>query len=93
MGITYEWDETKRRANLAKHGLDFADAWRVHEAPGRMTGLAKAAGGEERRQDLARVGGQVLTLIYVERAGRVRCISFRPASRQDRRIYRDYEQA
>jgi len=22
----YEWDETKRRTNLRKHGVDFADA-------------------------------------------------------------------
>jgi len=24
--MKFEWDETKRRENLAKHGLDFADA-------------------------------------------------------------------
>ena len=28
-----EWDERKRAANLAKHHLHFADAWRVHESP------------------------------------------------------------
>ena len=24
--MAFEWDEAKRRANLAKHGVDFADA-------------------------------------------------------------------
>jgi len=24
--MKYEWDEAKRAANLAKHGVDFADA-------------------------------------------------------------------
>ena len=25
-GMEFEWDETKRRANLAKHRIDFVDA-------------------------------------------------------------------
>ena len=23
MGLTYEWDEAKRRSNIIKHGVDF----------------------------------------------------------------------
>ena len=30
MGSRYTWDEAKRRSNLAKHGLDFANADMVH---------------------------------------------------------------
>ena len=26
LSVRYTWDETKRQANLKKHGLDFADA-------------------------------------------------------------------
>ena len=26
--MTYEWDEAKRRSNLTKHGVDFADVAR-----------------------------------------------------------------
>ena len=26
-----EWDENKRLSNLAKHGLDFWDAWNILE--------------------------------------------------------------
>jgi len=29
----FEWDETKRQANLAKHLIDFADAVKVFEGP------------------------------------------------------------
>jgi uncharacterized DUF497 family protein len=25
MGMKFEWDERKRRENIAKHGIDFAD--------------------------------------------------------------------
>jgi uncharacterized DUF497 family protein len=31
-----EWDELKRKANLKKHGLDFADAGCVLENPFRL---------------------------------------------------------
>ncbi|HDL5502654.1 TPA: BrnT family toxin, partial [Mannheimia haemolytica] len=32
----YTWDETKRKINLAKHGLDFADADEVLSSPYRF---------------------------------------------------------
>ena len=31
--MLFEWDETKRQANLAKHLIDFADAVKVFEGP------------------------------------------------------------
>jgi uncharacterized DUF497 family protein len=30
--MIYEWDERKRTANLEKHGLDLAEAWKVFES-------------------------------------------------------------
>jgi glycerol-3-phosphate dehydrogenase len=38
--MRYLWDETKRRSNLAKHGLDFADADLVLDNARAVTGLA-----------------------------------------------------
>jgi hypothetical protein len=32
-GVIFTWDEPKRQANLAKHGLDFADAEKVFAGP------------------------------------------------------------
>lgn len=29
--MRFEWDEEKRAVNLKKHGIDFADVWRVFE--------------------------------------------------------------
>jgi hypothetical protein len=40
-----EWDENKRRGNLLKHGLDFADAGEVLESRYRMD-RAIVRGGE-----------------------------------------------
>jgi uncharacterized DUF497 family protein len=47
-------DETKRRTNLEKHGLDFADADLVYENPGKIT-FQSPRKGEARKQDIAMV--------------------------------------
>ena len=84
----YEWDEAKRRSNLKKHRLDFADAHVVYEDPGKVT-IDSPRGSESRRLDLAliEVAGRVLALVYTKRAENVRIISFRNASREERAIY------
>lgn len=82
------WDERKRQTNLAKHGLDFADAYLVYDNPEKVT-LLSPRGAEERAMDLAMVeiAGSVLALVYVERGPDVRVISFRRASRRERKLY------
>lgn len=84
----YEWDETKRETNLRKHHLDFADAYMVYEHPGKIT-IDSPRGSESRHVDLALVelAGRVLALIYTKRGESVRIISFRIASREERRLY------
>jgi uncharacterized DUF497 family protein len=84
--ITY--DETKRQANIAKHGLDLLDAALVYDAPDKIT-LESPRGNEDRRIDIAlvEVMGVVLALVYVERGSVVRAISLRRASKAERRLY------
>ena len=85
--MKYEWDENKRQANMKKHGLDFMDANRVYEAVGKLTLPLRS--DEERWMDIADVGRDsiVLILAYMYRGEAVRCISFRKASRKERRLY------
>jgi len=82
------WDEAKRKTNLEKHGLDFADANLVFDSPRKIT-FQSPRRGEARKQDIAMVAvrGKVLTLIYVERGTDVQAISFRVASRAEREVY------
>ena len=80
------WDERKRAANLAKHSLDFADAWRVHESLSKLT-VASARKSEARRLDFAMVEDVLLAFVYVERGNVVQAISLRRASRAERRMY------
>jgi uncharacterized DUF497 family protein len=87
----YEWDEAKREANLKKHGYDFADADIVYENPVKFT-IHTTRRGEPRLQDVAIVEmqGLILTLVYVIRGYNIRIISFRKASRKERRAYDDF---
>jgi len=81
------YDEAKRQANLAKHGLDLADAALVYDAPNKVT-LCSVRHDEERLLDIALVDvmGVVLALVYVERGADIRAISLRRASKAERRL-------
>ena len=89
--LTY--DETKRQTNLAKHGLDLADAYRVYDALNKLT-LESPRGNEPRQMDIALVDvmGVVLALVYVKRGETVRVISLRRASKAERKLYENAEQ-
>ena len=81
------YDEAKRQANLAKHGLDLADAALVYDAPNKVT-LSSERHNEDRRLDIALVDvmGVVLALLYVERGIDIRAISLHRASKAERRL-------
>ena len=84
----YEWDEAKREANLRKHRLDFLAAHFVYEDPEKITYRLRSE-REARFLDVSLVEfkGAVLALVYTIRNGNVRFISFRYASRKERRRY------
>jgi uncharacterized protein len=86
----YVWDEAKRKSNLKKHGLDFREAYLVYENLDKCTYDASRA-DEYWLMDvaLAVVRGRLLTLVYTERDDEVRVISFRNASRTERRQYEE----
>ena len=87
------FDEAKRQTNLAKHGLDLADAGLVYHAPNKIT-LCSPRQGERRLMDVAMVEivGIVLVLVYVERDQDIRAISLRRASKQERKYYASLQQ-
>ena len=84
----YEWDEAKREANLNKHGLDFWIAHLVYESSKKITYELRSK-PEKRNLDISLVElkGAILALVYTVRKGNVRFISFRIASRKERRLY------
>ena len=82
------WDEAKRLENLAKHGLDFAEAGAVLDSTYRLD-VSVVRKGERRTQSLSYVMGclRVLTVIHVERDSSTRVISYRKASTKEREDY------
>ncbi len=82
------WDETKRKSNLKKHGLDFRDAHLIYDNQEKCTYDASRE-DEYRLMDvaLAMLKGRLLTLVYMEIGDDVRVISFRNASREERKAY------
>jgi uncharacterized DUF497 family protein len=82
------WDEAKRQANIAKHGLDFARADAVLGSRYRMD-VPVLRGNEARVRSVSYALGflAVLTVVHTERDGATRVISFRRASTLEREQY------
>ena len=91
MGNRLTWDETKRLANLRKHGLDFADARCVLNSRYRLD-VESVRQGELRVQSFSYVMDRlaVLTVVHTPRDGAVRVISFRPASETESETYHEW---
>jgi uncharacterized DUF497 family protein len=85
------WDEAKRLANIAKHGLDFAEAGAVLESRYRLD-VPVVRKGEARVQSFSYVMNRlaVLTVVHIDRDGATRIISFRPASETESEAYHDW---
>jgi len=89
--LYFEWDESKRTANLAKHGVDFADAVGALLDPSAQTREDPAAAGEARYVSLGwGFTGRVLPVVWTERnADTIRLISARRASAGEARHYQE----
>ena len=85
------WDEAKRRANLSKHGLDFADATWVLESEIRMD-VPDDTSGEVRIRSFAYVYVRLkaLMVVHVERGDDTQIVSFRAASTEERNLYYEW---
>ena len=89
--MEFEWDEKKHRANIGKHGVDFAEASTVFGDPLELSILdPDHSTGEHRFLSVGlSARGRVLVVSYVERTtNRSRIISARRASLRE---LRDYE--
>ena len=85
--MEFEWDEAKRQANLAKHGIDFIDAGYIFDGEFVEREDRRRAYGESRYQVTGVVGGRILRVVYTRRGDRCRIISARRVRRNERRDY------
>ena len=82
-----EWDENKRRANVAKHGIDFADALAVFSDPRCRIYGPRAGYREARFVAVGSAAGRIVAVVFTERGDAVRIISARAARRSERSLY------
>ena len=77
------WDEPKRRANLDKHGMDFADLNETF-----FDNALVLATYRNRWRAIGINNRGVISVIFATRGTEgVSIISMRPASRQERKLY------
>ena len=83
-----EWDKRKNSANVEKHGLDFADAYKVFEFP-MLTRLDERKDyGEDRWTAIGLMELRVVVIVFTEpKANTIRVISFRKATSDERKRY------
>lgn len=92
-GISYkrevdvEWDPAKAASNLAKHGIDFAEAMEVLTDPQRVERPDSRSRGEPRVQVIGAAKGRTLFVVYTMRGAVCRIISIRRANRREREAY------
>lgn len=86
--MNYEWDRTKARRNIERHGVDFADAALALEDDLAMTIHDPDSGSEERFITLGMDPfGMLLVVAYTFRGERIRIITARRATARERRSY------
>jgi uncharacterized protein len=87
--VDYEWDPKKATSNLRKHGVDFADAAIVFEDVSAVT-IDDDDPDEKRFVTIGMdVLARVLVVVYTWRVEKIRIISARNATPDERREYEE----
>jgi uncharacterized protein len=87
--MDFEWDETKARTNLSKHGVAFDEAKTVFDDPLYVDFYDPDHSGDEERYIIIGMSQQrrLLLVAYTERGQTMRLISARTATRSERDAY------
>lgn len=83
----FAWDEAKRRTNLSKHGIDFADAERIFRGFTLTAEDTREPYGEQRFLTLGLLEDQVVSVAHTERGDEIRILSIRKATKHEARFY------
>lgn len=87
--MDFEWDNSKERANLRKHGIDFRAAARVFLDPYMIEFDDLHPSGELRFNAIGLVDDRMLFVTYTMRGDTVRIISARGAEPHEKRKYHE----
>jgi uncharacterized protein len=86
--VEFEWDPSKARINLRKHGVPFRFATAVFLDENRLERLDSSEDyAEDHWITVGLAGGFELTVVYTMRGERIRIISARKADQYEREAY------
>lgn len=86
--MRFDYDPSKSRSNLERHGIDFADAQQLWDNP-HVIVPARYVTDEDRDAILGKIRNAIYVAIFTERADTVRIIS---CHRADKRWERKYHE-
>ena len=92
MTVRFEWDESKDRANIVKHGVGFDEARKVFSDPHVIIREDREVEGEDRLHAIGYVDRVLLVVHSVREAGLgaiIRIISARKATPAERKLYEE----
>jgi uncharacterized DUF497 family protein len=89
--MKFDWDEEKAEANLAKHGVTFAEAKTIFDDPLYVDFYDPDHSQDEHRYIMIGLSeqGRLLLASYTEVNGTVRLISARELTRTERESYEE----
>lgn len=85
--MKYIWDETKRKKNLKKHRLDFADVSQVFDGPTLTMPDDAPDYGESRFNTMGLLDLAVVVVCHTESESEIRIISMRKAERHETELF------
>jgi len=85
--VRFEWDKAKRRSNLRRHGIDFAEIVEAFTSEPLTYLDDRFDYGERRFRTFSLFKGRVVVIAYTENEGIVRLISARWASKNEEITY------
>ena len=85
--IGFEWNGTKSRQNLEKHGIDFDEATEVFYGSDLLRQSDRK--GESRWTAVGETENRIVAVIFTRRGQNIRIISARRARKNEERAYRN----
>lgn len=91
MNLEFEWDEKKAAANLKKHRISFEEAATVFADPLAVIFDDEVHSEEEQREILVghSTKNRLVLVCFTERAGAIRIVSARQATKKESRDYEE----
>ena len=85
--MDFEWDDTKRKSNIKKHGIDFINAPTIFDGYTLTIEDDRYDYGEERFITFGILEGRVVVVVHTENGDSIIIISIRRATRYEEKTY------